>query len=151
MGYEGFLKDTAVGDFIAHALSEPFRYMGRDMEDILNAFVDAAGRPAMQLDGASVDRALQSVIPRMKKSRLKDSPGMIAEFVRFLAGNGLANGQALAKAAEARANALCREDEAKRLPVKNDGGEIGRNDPCPCGSGKKYKKCCEAKAQGARG
>lgn len=23
--------------------------------------------------------------------------------------------------------------------------KIGRNDPCPCGSGKKYKKCCEAK------
>jgi uncharacterized protein YecA (UPF0149 family) len=21
-------------------------------------------------------------------------------------------------------------------------GTIGRNDPCPCGSGKKYKKCC---------
>ncbi len=27
--------------------------------------------------------------------------------------------------------------------AKNDEGEkIGRNDPCPCGSGKKYKKCC---------
>ena len=25
--------------------------------------------------------------------------------------------------------------------------DIGRNDPCPCGSGKKYKKCCEAKDQ----
>lgn len=24
---------------------------------------------------------------------------------------------------------------------------VGRNDPCPCGSGKKYKKCCEGKAQ----
>ncbi len=23
--------------------------------------------------------------------------------------------------------------------------KTGRNDPCPCGSGKKYKKCCEAK------
>ncbi len=23
----------------------------------------------------------------------------------------------------------------------------GRNDPCPCGSGKKYKKCCEEKAK----
>lgn len=23
--------------------------------------------------------------------------------------------------------------------------DVGRNDPCPCGSGKKYKKCCEAK------
>jgi preprotein translocase subunit SecA len=24
--------------------------------------------------------------------------------------------------------------------------KIGRNDPCPCGSGKKYKKCCGANA-----
>jgi preprotein translocase subunit SecA len=28
--------------------------------------------------------------------------------------------------------------------VKRDGKKIGRNDPCPCGSGKKYKKCCGA-------
>ena len=27
-------------------------------------------------------------------------------------------------------------------PVKNDGPKIGRNDPCPCGSGRKYKQCC---------
>ena len=26
------------------------------------------------------------------------------------------------------------------------GDEVGRNDPCPCGSGKKYKKCCMGKA-----
>ena len=26
--------------------------------------------------------------------------------------------------------------------VKRDGPKIGRNDKCPCGSGKKYKKCC---------
>jgi preprotein translocase subunit SecA len=26
--------------------------------------------------------------------------------------------------------------------VKREGKKIGRNDPCPCGSGKKYKKCC---------
>ena len=26
--------------------------------------------------------------------------------------------------------------------VKREGEKIGRNDPCPCGSGKKYKKCC---------
>jgi len=24
------------------------------------------------------------------------------------------------------------------------GDKVGRNDPCPCGSGKKYKKCCGA-------
>ena len=26
--------------------------------------------------------------------------------------------------------------------VRNEGPKVGRNDPCPCGSGKKYKKCC---------
>jgi preprotein translocase subunit SecA len=29
----------------------------------------------------------------------------------------------------------------KRQPVKVE-HQVGRNDPCPCGSGKKYKKCC---------
>lgn len=28
--------------------------------------------------------------------------------------------------------------------VINEGPKVGRNDPCPCGSGKKYKKCCGA-------
>lgn len=29
--------------------------------------------------------------------------------------------------------------------VRREGPKVGRNDPCPCGSGKKYKKCCEKK------
>ena len=51
------------------------------------------------------------------------------------------------------------EEEKKHLqplPKKNKGGsvgeqtvikgeQVGRNDPCPCGSGKKYKKCCLGK------
>lgn len=34
------------------------------------------------------------------------------------------------------------EDKEKNSPVKRDHDKIGRNDACPCGSGKKYKKCC---------
>jgi preprotein translocase subunit SecA len=34
----------------------------------------------------------------------------------------------------------------KKQPVKK-GQKVGRNDPCPCGSGKKYKKCCGANEQ----
>jgi len=30
----------------------------------------------------------------------------------------------------------------KPAPVRHEGPKVGRNDPCPCGSGKKYKKCC---------
>jgi len=31
-------------------------------------------------------------------------------------------------------------------PLKSTAPKVGRNDPCPCGSGKKYKACCLAKA-----
>ena len=34
------------------------------------------------------------------------------------------------------------EDTAVPKTIKRDHDKIGRNDPCPCGSGKKYKKCC---------
>jgi len=34
------------------------------------------------------------------------------------------------------------EDTPVTATVKRDAAKVGRNDPCPCGSGKKYKKCC---------
>jgi len=33
----------------------------------------------------------------------------------------------------------------KKQPIRNKGTKVGPNDPCPCGSGKKYKKCCRDK------
>lgn len=33
------------------------------------------------------------------------------------------------------------EGDVKKQPVRNE-NKVGRNDPCPCGSGKKYKNCC---------
>jgi uncharacterized protein YecA (UPF0149 family) len=35
-------------------------------------------------------------------------------------------------------------EKALNPPVPVQSEKIGRNDPCPCGSGKKYKKCCGA-------
>ncbi len=51
-------------------------------------------------------------------------------------------------------NDIFDEDTKKRLykeqksstTYRREGAKIGRNDPCPCGSGKKYKKCCGARA-----
>ena len=38
---------------------------------------------------------------------------------------------------------LAKKDEEKvKVPIVNEGPKVGRNDPCPCGSGKKYKNCC---------
>ncbi len=33
------------------------------------------------------------------------------------------------------------EDQVRK-PVTRQDAKVGRNDPCPCGSGQKYKKCC---------
>ena len=37
------------------------------------------------------------------------------------------------------------EATVKKQPVRNASTKVGPNDPCPCGSGKKYKKCCRDK------
>jgi hypothetical protein len=40
-------------------------------------------------------------------------------------------------------SAAVREENAgEPLTIRNTGPKVGRNDPCPCGSGKKFKKCC---------
>ena len=35
-----------------------------------------------------------------------------------------------------------KDDTAKKDPKKRENKKIYPNDPCPCGSGKKYKQCC---------
>ena len=39
------------------------------------------------------------------------------------------------------------EEEERSEPITNNGPRIGRNDDCPCGSGKKFKKCCQAQPE----
>ena len=51
--------------------------------------------------------------------------------------------QGLEQAVNALKNSTPQESkEVSHIPVTNEGPKVGRNDPCPCGSGKKYKQCC---------
>jgi len=45
------------------------------------------------------------------------------------------------KQRELEAASLAGGGEASQLNQRRTGEKVGRNDPCPCGSGKKYKKC----------
>ena len=45
------------------------------------------------------------------------------------------------QAAESQLSDGEEESDAPQQPVVREGQKIGRNDPCPCGSGKKYKQC----------
>ena len=51
---------------------------------------------------------------------------------------------------EMAASAGGETEDGKGVTVRREGKKVGRNDPCPCGSGKKYKKCCLLKETQAR-
>ncbi|MFP4515026.1 MAG: preprotein translocase subunit SecA [Parcubacteria group bacterium] len=53
------------------------------------------------------------------------------------------NFQAPAKVMSEKSNTNTNQVNVVKSKAKTESGEtVGRNDPCPCGSGKKYKKCC---------
>jgi len=53
------------------------------------------------------------------------------------------------KVARETGTAAATKTEVKKAPVRNAAKKVGPNDPCPCGSGKKYKKCCMQKDKAA--
>jgi preprotein translocase subunit SecA len=70
----------------------------------------------------------QKLIHEMPPSALSTPPETGAEVGTAV--EGAANGAPPASAPE------------RKLPIRKVGPTPGRNDPCPCGSGKKYKNCC---------
>jgi len=116
------------------------------------------------LDIASIECYLLSEIQTLRPqfTRLKNEfPRLYAMHDGFLNEVLFANARNIQKMLDQRLNKLSKagyqpnyyydghtgEDEDD-LPVqqtiRRDMPKIGRNDPCPCGSGKKYKKCCGA-------
>ncbi len=53
------------------------------------------------------------------------------------------------KVAKETGTAAATKTVVKKQPVRNAARKVGPNDPCPCGSGKKYKKCCMQKDKAA--
>ncbi len=49
------------------------------------------------------------------------------------------------RVAKETGTAAAAKSEVKKQPVRTAAKKVGPNDPCPCGSGKKYKKCCMQK------
>ena len=46
------------------------------------------------------------------------------------------------RVAKETGTAAANQSQVKKQPVRKTAAKVGPNDPCPCGSGKKYKKCC---------
>lgn len=70
-------------------------------------------------------------------------PDLLALFLEDLeAGGRLAGGRSLGLALRAARGAYQAASGGRIEPIVRPAPAVGRNDPCPCGSGRKYKKCC---------
>ncbi|MFT7616802.1 MAG: hypothetical protein ACI97A_000431 [Planctomycetota bacterium] len=123
----------------------------------LNFSVDLAIIPR-DLDQEHVSLLLKDLFP----ARLGDSPpvaedlpDLVLEFLLFIGiEEGIPKEWEFRHAIDqARADYDCSVADPNRSrlagpkaePHRRPADKIGRNDPCPCGSGKKYKKCCANK------
>jgi hypothetical protein len=101
---------------------------------------DSRFRPAADLDDA-VDYLSEWNCFQPKPPARSRPDRLPPEF----AGSGRGMGNALTS------DALMDDPYLDREPYHNPYRGIGRNDPCPCGSGRKFKKCCLDKAQAGAG
>ena len=140
--------DLWVSDFLdrPHA-KDVIGRVGPDASAVLSAFLEAAssGRAPADVDAESVGHAFLGHLPALAidAARRAAVPELVAAFLGDLEDVGrLADGRLLA--AHVRASAATFRDRAagKAPDLTRKAEKLGRNDPCPCGSGRKYKQCC---------
>ncbi|MBI2218606.1 MAG: preprotein translocase subunit SecA [Candidatus Rokubacteria bacterium] len=103
-------------------------------------------REAFDLFEAMYERVKASVVERLYKVQVVREAPMAMPTITAWADVQEGRGAMPAEAADI----ATKQPRSRPQPVpRTAGGEkVGRNDPCPCGSGKKYKKCCYLKQNG---
>jgi len=97
-------------------------------------------REGFALFGEMEDRIDQHIVNRLFHFEPRDPQAEEAEAARPQV---VSRHPALAQEPpEARGGAAVRRQAPRAAAVGVAAGKVGRNDPCPCGSGKKFKKCC---------
>lgn len=93
-----------------------------------------------ELRGAFVGVVAGVPLPGSVRDRV---PDVCALFLEQLEREGrLAGGRAVGLALRAARRAYLDAAGAPRAPDRRPAPKLSPNDPCPCGSGRKYKKCC---------
>jgi preprotein translocase subunit SecA len=102
-------------------------------------------REAFDLFQAMVDRVKMSVVERLFKVQVvRESP---LELPTIVARADMQESRGALPVDAIQPQGSPASQPARPLPAPRtaSGEKVGRNDPCPCGSGKKYKRCCYLK------
>jgi hypothetical protein len=140
--------DLWVSDFFDRPAAQEFAAsMGGQAPAILASFLEAAchGKAPADVEPADASHALLDHVASLDlPAAVRDRvPGLVAAFLQDLEDVGrLADGAGMAARVRAAAGSFRERAEGRGPDLTRRAAKIGRNDPCPCGSGKKYKACC---------
>jgi hypothetical protein len=149
--------DTAA--FLDSAPSRNFTLPRAQQKEIVERFLaccyDELGKAPRFLDGADVHEVVGHLLPAhfaRKDPLAPQVAGVIASYFDFLEQSAVVAElfemrQALAATAgefeaAVRTGVMPHHGGPPPAPFVHKGTKVGRNDPCPCGSGKKFKQCC---------
>ncbi|MFC1526264.1 SEC-C metal-binding domain-containing protein [Candidatus Latescibacterota bacterium] len=137
---------NAVGDFCA---SEHFLLLDDDLkgqaESLLAHWCGSIGEDASVLEPV---RAMEEVAGLdLPLSARRGFPQLLTAFLYYASDNAAvpeaeAWGEAIARAEGAYLDSFREDGTVRGQTVRHPVAAVGRNDPCPCGSGRKFKKCC---------
>ncbi len=117
-------------------LRSPISLLVDDAARIDDPEVQAAIDAAFDEDRVFTDFICRSDIERIRGEPRWSIPTDLEDPMTYFHSGALASMKQSWEAARRRATQAVRASQAPT------GSKVGRNDPCPCGSGKKYKKCC---------
>ncbi len=140
-----FCQSDALGDALPDADTELKAHAPRALTGFLRAACARAGCSPAELEQKDVSAAfLEALAAQQLPSAVHASaPDLVAAFLGHLEGEGrLGGGRAMGMYLKAMRGQYAERASGTTKPIKNRASKLGRNDPCPCGSGKKYKKCC---------
>ncbi|MDF1701787.1 MAG: SEC-C metal-binding domain-containing protein [Planctomycetota bacterium] len=117
--------------------------------DVLTTFLEGAcaqrGVMPADVEEADLKPALLEHVARLEiaGSAREGVPALCAAFLAEMQAQGrLGGGRTLGLYVRALRGPFVDAAAGKGQTLRAPGAKLGRNDPCPCGSGKKYKKCC---------
>ena len=138
-----------VGDFCGGDAARAFSSGAREYApELLTGFLAGAcevrGVEPEDLEEGDLKPALLKLAKlQLPESVKAEVPGLCGAMLADLEAQGrLGGGRLMGAYVRALKEAFAESASGKAKPIKNPGSRIGRNEPCPCGSGRKYKKCC---------
>lgn len=142
---ENWVSDFCAGDAVREFSSGLREYAAPVLTTFLTKACEARGIEPEDIEERDLKSALLEHVARLDvpASAKKEVPELCAALLAQLENDGrLGGGGMLAAYVRALAGSFTESATGKAKPFERAGSKLGRNDPCPCGSGKKYKKCC---------